>query len=336
MAGETQLGIARNLQHDGVKTRRGGKWHQGGVRYILLNPLYIGLVRDGDELVEGEHKALIDRETWDKAQALLTAQAKVHTRGRTAGLHLFRKGFLRCGGCGESMVPRTSNDAYNCYGHLRDPVSCSQSSIPRAEIDGAVVAYFQRVGFDLDATRAEMAEKIDRRLAESRALSAAAGAEVATLAANMERVRGDYKAGKISAKDWSDLRTEFEDELDGAQRKAAQLAGQLEAVESEDQVGDVEVAVVERLARIREAIAGRVNSAASIDAVRAELLTLFDGFILHRNSAPAKVADVELVGKGGDWIEPLVKAQEGLLPVLTPAQAALQAENKTGSVVSVR
>ena len=40
-AGASQLRITRNLRQDGVKTSRGGKWHQGTVRAILANPSFI-------------------------------------------------------------------------------------------------------------------------------------------------------------------------------------------------------------------------------------------------------------------------------------------------------
>ncbi len=38
---------------------------------MLRNPHYIGLIRHKKETYPGEHAAIIDRETWDKAQTLL-------------------------------------------------------------------------------------------------------------------------------------------------------------------------------------------------------------------------------------------------------------------------
>lgn len=37
-------GIARELNKRGVKTKRGGKWYAGTIRYILKNPVYKGLM----------------------------------------------------------------------------------------------------------------------------------------------------------------------------------------------------------------------------------------------------------------------------------------------------
>jgi hypothetical protein len=75
------------------------------------------------------------------------------------------------------MIPRThSNSAskpsetYLCYTRVRDPERCSQPPVKRGEIDGAVYAYFEKVGLDVEATRAQLSEAVDRRLAEVRAL----------------------------------------------------------------------------------------------------------------------------------------------------------------------
>jgi site-specific DNA recombinase len=37
--------IASHLNDNGVATARGGKWHAGTVRYILTNPVYLGVVK---------------------------------------------------------------------------------------------------------------------------------------------------------------------------------------------------------------------------------------------------------------------------------------------------
>ena len=166
LAGCAQLAIARALNADHIATARGGKWTPVVIRSILTNPIYAGLIRDGSELVEGRHEAIIPRERWEEAQALRAAKANTHRRGRpSAGQHLFRKGFLRCGQCGAAMIPRTARNAdgslyevYRCHGRYLDPASCSMELQRRVQIDSAVYAYFEQVGLDLDATRAQLAE----------------------------------------------------------------------------------------------------------------------------------------------------------------------------------
>ena len=45
--GESMLGIARKLEREFIKTKRGGRWSASTIKSILTNPLYIGNVRYG-------------------------------------------------------------------------------------------------------------------------------------------------------------------------------------------------------------------------------------------------------------------------------------------------
>jgi DNA invertase Pin-like site-specific DNA recombinase len=171
LAGQSQLAITRALIADGVRTGRGGEWHQGTLRVILANPVYAGLIRDGEELIEATHEAIVEREVFEQAQVLREAKRRTYKRGRpSAGQHLFRKGFLRCGICGASMVPRTEprrngepRETYRCYGRHRDPKSCEMTPIARAQVDSAIYAYFEQVGLDVEATREQLAAALERR-----------------------------------------------------------------------------------------------------------------------------------------------------------------------------
>jgi hypothetical protein len=48
------------------------------------------------------------------------------------------------------------SETYLCYTRVRDPERCSQPPVKRGEIDGAVYAYFEKVGLDVEATRAQL------------------------------------------------------------------------------------------------------------------------------------------------------------------------------------
>src|SRR5262249_40130166 len=109
LAGRSQLAITQALDRDGVPTKAGGLWHQGTLRAILANPTYKGSAVHKGGASPGTHEPIIDPETWDKVAALRDAQRR--SRGgpgrRPVGKHLFRKGSLKCGRCGSSLVPRT-------------------------------------------------------------------------------------------------------------------------------------------------------------------------------------------------------------------------------------
>lgn len=59
------------LRTNDIRTRRGNYFLPGSLYTLLHNPLYLGQIRHKTEIYPGEHAAIIDQETWDKAQALL-------------------------------------------------------------------------------------------------------------------------------------------------------------------------------------------------------------------------------------------------------------------------
>jgi DNA invertase Pin-like site-specific DNA recombinase len=337
LAGRAYLQITRGLNADGIPSRFGGKWHPHVVRDLIGNPIYAGLIRDGEELIEGLHEAIIPRQRWEEAQALRDAKTTNQTRGRpSAGRHLFRKGFLRCGHCGEALLPRSGRnkdgslyEVYRCHSRWLDPATCSMPPQRREPIDSAVYAYFEQVGLDLEATRAELGEAVERKLAEVNALLASADRDAEAAAARLARVKGDYVAGELNAAEWRELRADLEPEAEAAAAQRERLATQLTEVEAGPALAEVESELLAQLAQIRAAIAGEVTDAEGVAAVRAALLRLFDRFVLHEGAPES--AHMELVGEGY-WIEPVIseRAVEGYDEKLHPVLARKplgQAEN---------
>jgi hypothetical protein len=325
LAGRPQLQIARALNADSIATIRGGKWKPEVIRSILTTPLYAGLIRDGEKLIEGRHRPIIPRDHWEEAQAQREARARSSRSGRpSAGRHLFRKGFLRCGGCGEAMVTRTAHncdgglyETYRCHGHYLDPNSCSVVPQPREPIDSAVYAYFEQVGLDSEATRLELAEAVARRSAEVRALLEAAEKQADLAAERLSRVKGDYLAGKLTAAEWQEFRVELDPDAMASAAERKRLEGQLAAVEAGPDVSAAEAELEDQLGRVCAAVGGGVDEEAGIEAVREALLQLFDSFVIHPGSPEGEGSD--LVGEGR-WIEPVIgeRAVEGYEEKLRP------------------
>lgn len=80
--------LKTEVDQSGYKTKRrirndkvtGGKaFTRGHLYYLLRNPLYVGEVSHKGAVFPGQHEAIIDRETWNNSQALLTAQAPQRT-----------------------------------------------------------------------------------------------------------------------------------------------------------------------------------------------------------------------------------------------------------------
>jgi DNA invertase Pin-like site-specific DNA recombinase len=275
LAGKGLTAIARGLVADRVPTRENGcRWNATTVRAKLLNPIYTSLLSDDEGFIEATHEAIIDRKTWEKAQALHKATARTYKRGRpSAGKHLFRKGFLRCGVCGASMIPRTGRtssgnltESYYCYERAREPgKTCDMPYITRAKVDGAVYSYFRNLGLDLDieATHDQMIPTTERKLAE-------ASQKEQESEARLRRVKNDILA---------------------------------------------------TLLELQEILVREIRDAEGATELRAVLMRLFEGFVLHLGEHGQ--GHIELAG-GRGWIEPLVieyvtEGYSGLRPVLSPS-----------------
>jgi DNA invertase Pin-like site-specific DNA recombinase len=345
LAGRPILQIVKGLNTDRIPTHRGGKWSTATVVSIIENPLYAGLVRDGEELIEGRHESIISRERYEEAINIRRATAQTHRRGRgPLGQHLFRLGFLRHAECGGAMSPRTDRnkdgtvrERYRCNIHYTDPAACSLTTVPREPIDRAVFEFFQRVAFDVEQTRAQMKSAIDQKVGEVRGLLAGAEHEQVLARERLERVKGHFLNGEILPAEWREFRSELEPAAEAADRERKRLADQLAEVEAGPDFADIETELVVQLARTRAALAGKVTDAAGVDAVRAALMSIFDHFVLHRG-APAGRANLDLVGSGY-WIEPVISEHaiegydEKLRPVLAQKPLGQAENNFNGTLV---
>jgi DNA invertase Pin-like site-specific DNA recombinase len=335
-AGRSQLAITRDLSRDGVPTATGeGKWHQGTVHRIARNPIYKGMVIHRGEVRPGQHEAIIKPELWDEVNAILDSRATQlsgKSRGRPSlGSHLFRKGMLRCV-CGETMLPRTNRkkakdgseylyEVYICSGRNLDLESCAMLPIKRPILDLSVYRYFEQVGLDIEATRDQLIGARDARLTESCALLEQAKSEEQRAEESLTRIRRDYTRDKITAEDWSEFKEDLTQELNGARAQFSRFARQVREIEAWGGIQDAERDVLMKLTEIRQAMVGDIKNAEGVEAVRAALLRLFEGFRLRKPIAGESV-HVDLLQRGGGlMIDPIPQEQgiegysTGMLPI---------------------
>lgn len=365
IAGRGQRQIARDLNADGITSQRGSDWYQGTIAHYLANPLYRGAVVLNGEVYDGAHDAIVDPETWQQAKQLRAALARTQGGGRgryATGSHLLTKGHLRCGKCGDAMIPRTTPtrtpgqvaETYACYGRMRNGTdSCDQRPVKRELIDTAIWRFFDLVGHSADSTRQAIAATIDAKLAEADALLDQAERDVVKAEERLARVRGDYFDGNLSASDWQEFRDELTGELDAARAQADRH--QAQRMELTEQLGaiDVEAAVLQELGAVRAMVAGQVKEGGreGIAAARAALRRLFasfellEGFCFGRDDAgtPDSVAygHGDLVVEQGDrtiTLLPFVRTEaitawwdgQTEFPALKRAALALRANNADG------
>lgn len=148
--------IAMQLNAKGYKTRRGNKFENRTVQYILDNPVYAGYVRwdidgrgargyyrDGKEMiVKSTHEPLISAETFEKVKSLRAvekATAKKYERKTPVVNDFALRGLVRCSSCGATLCMAASGKSLQCYKYAHG--SCKDShNISLNKINDAVLA----------------------------------------------------------------------------------------------------------------------------------------------------------------------------------------------------
>jgi site-specific DNA recombinase len=120
--------IARRLNEEGVASRHAKEWSIRSVKLLLSNPVYKGTYRwnridsSKKQRLEKENKewiivedclpAIIDKETWERAQSKINSPS-LAPRSQTSP-HLLG-GLLKCGQCGSGMSIGWSGSTNNRY-----------------------------------------------------------------------------------------------------------------------------------------------------------------------------------------------------------------------------
>ncbi len=102
--------IARRLNEEGLKTRRGGNWSMVSIRDILRNRVYLGTYSRFGVKVPGSHTPLVSAEDFRLVQDRLSARRTSHAP-RVASQFLL-SGMAYCGYCGNKLIGVSRKQAW--------------------------------------------------------------------------------------------------------------------------------------------------------------------------------------------------------------------------------
>jgi site-specific DNA recombinase len=144
--------IARRLNAEDLKTRRGGNWSMVSIRDILRNRVYLGTYQRFGARVPGNHPTLVSAEDFKRVQDRLNARRTSYTPRVTSQFLL--SGIAFCGYCGNKLIGvsrkqtwtrRNGEQAansyryYQCEGRTNQSV-CSYHTRRAAELEDVVRA----------------------------------------------------------------------------------------------------------------------------------------------------------------------------------------------------
>ncbi|MDR2799741.1 MAG: recombinase family protein, partial [Desulfovibrio sp.] len=148
VCGECDLRGWRTKEWKSAKGRvHGGKpYTKNDLQRLLRNVIYLGKVEYEGRIYEGEHEAIVDEDTWERVQKLMTRNWRTggkEVRNRYGAL---LRNLLRCAPCGSGMthtISTKNGKSYRYYvcsnAQKRGRKACPTPPLNAHEIEQAVV-----------------------------------------------------------------------------------------------------------------------------------------------------------------------------------------------------
>lgn len=133
--------IAQTVSDSGYRTKRGNRFENRTIQYILNNPVYIGKIRwtptgktrrDFDNpdtmIIDSSHKPLIDMDTWNKVQEKLKSASKTkYMRQQSPKTPFMLQGLVRCSACGSTLCMAVNHTSLQCHAYSHGKCNISHS-----------------------------------------------------------------------------------------------------------------------------------------------------------------------------------------------------------------
>ena len=268
----TEYKRLHGLRYKSPKTKNSTLWKYYSISDMLLNEIYIGNMVQGKYgsvsyktkqnkprpkrdwyRVEGTHEPIIDRELWDRVQALLVQRAKPFDVG-TVGLFA-RK--ARCANCGYTMrssksAPRRGGKHYlKCSNHHVTKDACIGSFISVDKLDRMVIDEINKLAVEyLDKDELEQnIEFCDNLQGQKKCLLsdiAVYEKKVAELSKGIRELYMDKVKGLISENDYVEMSKDFTTERARLERGIVDGQKQLGEIEEKITVGDNRRQIIEQ------------------------------------------------------------------------------------------
>jgi DNA invertase Pin-like site-specific DNA recombinase len=299
--------------------------------------------RDGSELkkqqahhqaranwVKGKHAPIIDEATWSAALGMAADNKRFAPSGagRRPKRHLFVNGHLRCGVCGSAMQCVTGKtpeqDFYVCATHRAHvqsddgPCFCPTGWHKRASVDRGFLALFEATFLDYDATREQVAARLDQNITDARAQLDTAESELARIERQAQRVEADYFAEELGAVAYDRLSAKVADDRVAASAERDRLADHVARLTRARAEVDAESETLRRLTALRNTVASHARDALAqqdVEALRGLIASAFGNAFLEDGSIVALTPGARM--KTAGQAVPLLVIGDEVLPGAT-------------------
>lgn len=163
LAGKSAYKIADYLNESGY-VHRYGNWTQATIMDCLKKQVYLGNIVHNGNVYDGEHEAIIDQVTFDKANAMKQHRSEEHAKKciRRGKVTSYLGGYIYCAHCGSKYSKMKRNcrgyiyNKYVCYSRwkvaprlVKDP-NCMNKIWNMTDLDNIVFDEIKKLSLDSD------------------------------------------------------------------------------------------------------------------------------------------------------------------------------------------
>lgn len=296
--------IATHLNSLHLPARKGGAWVDATVRGILTNPVYCGKITwnrrkvvrtrvDGEVkrsrpradksawiIADGLHPAIIDDETWHKAQSILASRvAAMPPVKKDRELTNPLSGLIECGVCGRKMVRKASHGSQPAI--VCSCASCSNASAILKNVEDSILRALSDWCTEYKTKLQQLDSSEPERIKNSEA-EAALIEETKQLQERLARLHDFLERGVYDIETFVRRRNLLTQNIE-------QVAAQLSAIKEEKKRNN-SVAIAELIPRIEQAVS-TYQAEPAIKAKNLMLKTVLKKVVYTRP-------------RGGRWTDP--------------------------------
>lgn len=258
---------------------------------LLRHPYYVGIVRYQGALYEGKHQPLVDHQTWQRVQELLTAK---HLTGEKHREHPhYLKGSIFCGQCGSRLIVCHAKGRggtypyFICIGRQQKRTDCKLRALHIDQAEAAIAAHYATVQLpkhEVAALRAFLEEELSKLRLDTERERRAQQRRLGDLTGERKKLLKAHYADAVPLDLLKSEQARLTAEIVHAEGRLAEIEGDFKKAESNlnralTRVGDCEMAYREASGSLRRQFNLAFFKRLEIDDeynVRGELAEPFD------------------------------------------------------------
>lgn len=135
-----------------------GVWSAKAIKRALASPLYMGMIKDGEDLFQGIHEPLYDKATFDEIQAVLNERKEKYGTIHRSFLSLLG-GMIYCKHCGAKYCRKANSGKrvyYSCYSRnktmkamIKDP-NCKNKNYRASVLEDLIIGEISKLAINPD------------------------------------------------------------------------------------------------------------------------------------------------------------------------------------------